>query len=135
VIKSTRVRSRRRYAAAFTALCGLAIPAWWLALFQLPAFRRIFIPVAAWPYFKSVVWFDMSLALLTLTVALQAATGRPAPLLVLAGWSAWVAATTYSVVWAVTVGAPLLGPGLMIVALIGLSVAWHELVSPRAPHR
>jgi hypothetical protein len=81
VIKSTRVRSRRRYAAAFTALCGLAIPVWWLALFQLPAFRRIFIPVAAWPYFKSVVWFDMSLALLTLTVALQAATGRPAPLL------------------------------------------------------
>ena len=132
MIEPPRVLARRRAAAAFAALCAAGIPAWWLALFQSPSIRSMFVPDAAWPGFRHIVWFDMTLATLTAIVAIQLARARESTTLVGAACAAWGLAAAYSIGWARVTGASPLGPALMIAAVAGLTMVWYGVVSPRA---
>ena len=121
-------------AAVFVGLCAVAIPAWWLVLFQSPEWRRFFVPDSAWAGFRFVVVPDLLLATATGIVTLQMARGR-VPVLFDAVLGGWVYATAFSVAWAVSVGAPTSGPALMVAALVGFVLVWYAVVPTRQASR
>ena len=98
-----------RAAAAFVGLCAASIPAWWLVLYQSPEWRGYLVPEKAWPAFRFVVVPDLILAMATAMAAVQLVGGRATALLpmVVGGW---IYATTFSIAWAVSAGAPGNGP-------------------------
>ena len=123
-----------RAAAAFVGVCAVAIPAWWLVLFQSPAWRRFFVPEGAWAEFRFVVVPDVLLAMATALVAIQMMRGR-VPVLFATILGGWVYATAFSIAWALGAGAPASGPALMVAALVGLVSVWHAVVSTRQASR
>ena len=121
-------------AAAFVGVCAVAIPAWWLLLFQSPEWRRYFVPEGAWAGFRFVVVPDLLLAAATAVVAIQMIRGR-VPVLYATVLGGWVYATAFSVAWALNVGAPTSGPALMVAALVGFVLVWHAVVPTRQASR
>jgi hypothetical protein len=122
------------WAGGFVGFCALAVPGWWMAVFRSSTVRESFMPPGAWPDFQAVLLPDLVLALALAAVSAQLLRGRPSVPLFGATWGAWAYATAYSIGWARTVGAPALGPALMIAALIGLTGVWYA-VDPTRPAR
>lgn len=120
-----------KWAGGFVAVCAVAIPVWWIALFRSPAARQSFMPTEAWPEFRAVLLPDLLLAVASAIVAAQIVRGRLSPAVFGATWGAWVYATVYSIGWARSVGASWLGPALMIAALGGLTAVWYAVVPTR----
>ncbi len=124
-----------RAAGGFVGLCALAIPGWWVALFFSPEVRQLFVPSAAWPAFQAVLLPDLALAATTLVVSGQLVRGRVVPEFFGVTWGAWAYATAYSIAWARSVEAPVIGPAVMLVALAGLTVVWYAMVPTRPSGR
>jgi hypothetical protein len=115
----------------FAATCALAVPAWWLALFQSPAVRRLFVPDAAWPAFQALLLPDLLLAVFTGWLAAGLTRNRPNGLLAALVCGAWAYATLYTIAWARLADAPVAGPLLMTAAFAGFAAITYAL-SPRS---
>jgi hypothetical protein len=115
-------------AGTFVGLCAAAIPVWWFGLFRSGAWRQGFVPDAAWPGFQAVLPADLTLAAVTAIVAIQILRDRTSVALLAATIGGWAYATVYSIAWASSVRAPVIGPALMIAAFIGLVLVWYAVV-------
>ena len=111
-------------------MCAVAVPAWWIALFQSVRVRQLFVPDAAWPAFRGLLLPDLLLTIFTAVLAVRLSRNRPSGMLAGLVCGAWAYATMYTVAWARLAGAPLAGPVLMTAALAGF-VAITYALSPR----
>jgi hypothetical protein len=117
--------------ALFAAICAVAVPAWWIALYQSAAVRQMFVPDPAWPAFRGLLVPDLLLTTFTALLAVRLKRNRPSVMLAGLVCGAWAYATLYTIAWARLAGAPLAGPLLMTTALAGF-VAITYALSPRS---
>jgi hypothetical protein len=118
-----------RLAAVSLCLVAAAIPAWWLALYASEAFRGLFVRPEGWSRLQPFLYADLALAAVT---GMAGVNGFRASLsgllagLVIGGWG-------YATLWTVGTAASgslsTLGAGLMMAALVLVSVAARALVS------
>ena len=117
--------------ARFATVCALAVPAWWIALFQSAEVRQLFVPEEAWPAFRGLVLPDTVLTILTALLAARLSRGRASGTLAGLVCGAWAYATLYTIAWARLAGAPPVGPLLMSAALAGFVAITYAQVSTR----
>ena len=113
--------------ALFAVVCALAVPAWWVALFQSAGVRQLFVPDEAWPAFRGLVLPDAVLTILTAVLAVRLSRGGASGTLAGLVCGAWAYATIYTIAWARLAGAPLAGPLLMTAALAGFVAITYAL--------
>lgn len=111
-----------------------AIPAWWLGLFVSEPFRDAFIAATRWSSFRSLLWADLGLALVTLLAALeQGSTVRNSRWRTGACLGGWLYATLWTVgAWSVG-EVTWLGAVAMLLAFVLVGGLCDVQIPPRPP--
>ena len=117
--------------ASFVTTCAISIPIWWIALFQSPSTRRMFVSDEGWSAFANLMLPDLLLAIATAMFAWRLWQNRATPLLAGVVLGGWAYGTVLAIVWSRDASL-WLGAVLMLAATIGIAVICHVRFSSRA---
>lgn len=120
----------RRAARFYLAFQGVAVLAWWVALFALPSFERVFLPTSASPAFLYAFLTGdvLIVGFGSLVAARSRSSSAPPRLLLVVAGALWYATLYLVGLWASGEIAAA-GPLLMIAASVG--TGW-TLAAPAA---